>query len=280
MQETPHRIAVVMPFVERQTARVVECIARWHDRPPFSDDARLANIRAQVDLVFYYHRLPALQPAESRRQIEAALDAMPSNGRFFQRDRAFFWYANLTAEEDVYPVGANLMFYNLFEHSFATLSQDSRRYIFLMEADVRPLRANWMNKVFNETLGSPFWVRGSQFHGRYLPPHFRLHINGNAIYGVHDREFVELLKRVKATWSLAMGYDNNIGQYLIQEQNYQYWYDYIHMYQYADFIRNMHWTDYSLADFEARHPNTFLVHNGNNTDAPHENTEYTKLPEN
>jgi hypothetical protein len=279
MQETPHRVAVVMPFVERQTDKVVECIGRWTDRPPFSDDVRLSNVRDQIDLVFYYHRAPDLQPQSSRDAILAALDALPDNGRFFHRHRVFFWYANLTAEEDVYPMGANLMFYNLFERSFGELSRDSRRYLFLMESDVRPLRANWMNKVYNESLGSPFWVRGSQFHGRYLPSHFRLHINGNALYGVHDAEFVELLKRVKASWSLSMGYDNCIGQFLVAEQNYQYWYDYIHMYQYADFIRNMHWTDYSFADFERRFPNTFLVHNGNNTDAPHERTEYTKLPE-
>jgi hypothetical protein len=277
-QETPHRIAVLIPFVERQLAMLEHCVRRWLDRPPFS--AEHSHVRDSIDVILYYHRTPAHMPEETRNRIDALFNAtMPSTPRFFRRDRVSFMWANLTDEEDAYPAGANHMFYNLFLRN-ATFEALSRRYKFfaLLEPDVRPLRQAWANKVYNETLGSFFWQKGSQFHGRYLPAHFRTHINGNAIYGLgaEAEAFVDMLRKVQASSSIRMGYDNNIMQWLLAEQNYQAWYDHVHMFVYADFIRNLHWTAYDFGEFERKFQNTFLIHNGNATDLG-ETTVFTTL---
>jgi hypothetical protein len=117
-------------------------------------------------------------------------------------------------------------------------------------SDVHPIRHHWANKVYNESAmsSSPYWMKGSQFHGRYLPVHFRV---GDLCVAVRSscviarvcavpyqrqchiwswrqtiRRFVARCKargewcsvksvcvaQVKKSYSLRMGYDNNIFQ--------------------------------------------------------------------
>lgn len=260
--ETPHRLAFIMPYIESQTDKVIDLLQQWTDRAPFDERADGA-VRAQCDLIFYYHRSEQVHREQHADSISAILDALPSDNASsqFDRSRVRFIYADLTDREDIYPNGANHMFYNLFfrESTYEPLVA-SYRYFMLLEPDVVPLRARWGTKVYNETLGDQFWMKGSQFHGRYLPAHFRTHINGNALYALGQPKFVDYLKLVKKSYGMHMGYgkspiddlvvalgnifltrkpalDNNIMQFLINDGNYQLWYDYVHYFVYSDFIR-------------------------------------------
>eukprot|EP01108_Squamamoeba_japonica_P004838 TRINITY_DN3814_c0_g1_i1.p1 TRINITY_DN3814_c0_g1~~TRINITY_DN3814_c0_g1_i1.p1 ORF type:complete len:311 (-),score=61.37 TRINITY_DN3814_c0_g1_i1:38-970(-) len=278
--EAPHRIAFIMPYIESQTDKVIDLLQQWTDFAPF-DERVDGAVRDNCDLLFYYHRSEQVHREQHSASISAILDALPSDSAAqFDRSRVRFIYANLTDREDIYPNGANHMFYNLFfrESTYKPLVE-RYRYFMLLEPDVVPLRARWGTKVYNETLGDQFLMKGSQFHGRYLPAHFRTHINGNALYALGEEKFVELLKLVKKSYGMHMGYDNNIMQFLINEGNYQLWYDYVHYFVYSDFIRNMHWTVFSSKAMLRDHSNTFLVHGGNDTDSDNL-VRYTNLPTN
>ena len=73
-----------------------------------------------------------------------------------------------------------------------------------------------------------------------------------------------------------MGYDGCI--YKLFMEDYQLYYDAVHYLVYADFIRNLHWTNYSRRK-QLQHTNTFLLHGGNNTDTFDESVRYTNLPD-
>lgn len=154
--------------------------------------------------------------AQYGASIDAILSALPqNNASHFDASRARFIYANLTDKEDQYPEGANHMFYNIFlrdEMHDALAAQ--YKYFMLLEADVAPIRAGWGTKLYDETRGDHFWMKGSQFHGRYLPKHIRFHINGNALYALGEPEFAKVLRAVKGSWSLKMGYDGCICESL------------------------------------------------------------------
>ena len=110
----PHRMAILVPYIESQTDKLLDLVAQWRRTPPFESGGSVAPERAQIDLILYYHRSEAIHRSFNG-SIETILDALPQrNASHFDSERVRFLYANLTDAEDEYPQGANHMFYNLF----------------------------------------------------------------------------------------------------------------------------------------------------------------------
>ena len=114
--------------------------------------------------------------------------------------------ANLSVDEEGYPSGPNFMFYHLFgkEH----LRQRLRPYshAFWIEWDVQPVRALWIDSVVELASGTACcWMSGSPYVGRGLdsavtnPKNspWLFHLNGNALYELHNEEFTQFLELVK-----------------------------------------------------------------------------------
>ena len=157
--------------------------------------------------------------------------------------RSKFLSANLSAQEDIYPQGPSNQFYRLF--SSTSLAGSQYDFLFLMEHDVRVVRAGWLDALWLEVAtpaadlehyggaaspsgwpapgrggDSAFYVKGSILRGRRVDSNLKYaecseewkdarqwlrHINGNAFYAVGSQAFRSL---VNATRQL---YDPNSG---------------------------------------------------------------------
>ena len=174
-RNSEHRIAFIVPFIESQTERLTQLLTRWSEFHPFDGKTDRA-VRDKCDLIFYYHRSEEEHRKQHMTSISAIFDALPSDaGSQFNRSHVRFLYANLTDAEDKYPIGANTMFYKLFltTNTYISLSK-KYRYLMLLEPDTVPIRSRWAWKVYTETLGDQFWMKGSQFHGHKLSEGIRM----------------------------------------------------------------------------------------------------------
>jgi hypothetical protein len=245
-----------------------------------------------VHFVLYFHRDAASLSAVDRIVVERSIHALSrqvlaqvptellDDGLPSPMFSITWMFANLTQKEDRYPEGANYMFYRMWEKDQPAYEalRSVAPVTMLLESDVVPIRDGWLQALYREAASyRTWWMKGSQFHGRYLPDHVRVHINGNALYSLDDPGFDAIVARARASWSIRMGYDNSV--YRIIREDWTAFRDFGHKFVFADYVRNYHWTEYSLTDLLARAPNTYLVHGGNNTDAgPHkESRAYTSL---
>ena len=114
--------------------------------------------------------------------------------------KVFTLCANLTAEENRYKgiraaYGPNAMFEGLFRSIWGAYG-----YMFLMEADTSPIKPLWLDRLLWESVlaPGPFWVKGSACHGCVPDEPFGRtfgdrHINGNALYNLHDTAFRDFI---------------------------------------------------------------------------------------
>lgn len=106
-QETPYRIAFLIPYIESQTDKLLDAMSNWREFLPFDDASD--NVRRACDLVFYYHRSKALHEqkfAASRQSILDALRGATNDSRNnFLFENVHFMYADLSDEDDRYPEG-------------------------------------------------------------------------------------------------------------------------------------------------------------------------------
>ena len=106
-QETPHRIAFVMPYIESQTDKLLDAMSNWREYLPF--DAANDNVRRACHLVFYYHKSKALHEtnfaASKRLILDSLRNATNDASNNFVFDNVHFMYADLSDEDDRYPEG-------------------------------------------------------------------------------------------------------------------------------------------------------------------------------
>jgi len=192
------RVAVVIPFIERELDAILESLAIW---------ARLGEActvprQGGAGLIFY----PGQPLGNSSSHIESRLEAIPSFSSLVAPcfDEIRTVSARLRPEQDTYPSGPSFMFYKLFLDSHIR-DEELQGYTHLMwmEGDVFPIRRYWINAIVEEACGSRFWMKGSVFHGRrwdmaMLPDTFQWisHLNGNALYNLRDQRFGKFLQLV------------------------------------------------------------------------------------
>eukprot|EP00326_Haptolina_ericina_P028413 CAMPEP_0181168778 /NCGR_PEP_ID=MMETSP1096-20121128/459_1 /TAXON_ID=156174 ORGANISM="Chrysochromulina ericina, Strain CCMP281" /NCGR_SAMPLE_ID=MMETSP1096 /ASSEMBLY_ACC=CAM_ASM_000453 /LENGTH=283 /DNA_ID=CAMNT_0023256185 /DNA_START=595 /DNA_END=1447 /DNA_ORIENTATION=+ len=102
--------------------------------------------------------------------------------------------ANLTTQEDVYPLAANRMFYKLLEGFFVLKRHD---YMLYMEVDTVPVRRLWLDAIsmLIPPFSEPFWLKGSA--PRNDVGRDNLHINGNALYNLRDTDLLRLYRQAE-----------------------------------------------------------------------------------
>jgi hypothetical protein len=186
--------------------------------------------------------------------------------------------ANLRESEDDYPEGINLMFYRLVLGEVHGEELARYTHVFWMEPDVVPIKIHWLDALVRESSDGQFWVKGSLYLGDMFDDasigkdwQWIGHINGNALYRLHNREFAYFLRVVVDLEPPQNGwkpFDVSIWKVL---HDFPYFW---HVHQrvakhfvYADFLD--HWS-FSLTDKDVEYshanPMTFLIH-GNNASA-------------
>ncbi|CAM9443683.1 unnamed protein product, partial [Ectocarpus sp. 8 AP-2014] len=196
------RLGVVVPAYDGDLARAVSSLERW---PAKCSPLTLEN----ADLVLYYAE-------EESSATASALESISSTaGRCFSRTRIV--YANLAEEDDIYPQGPSVMFYNMFLDEDVRSSLSEYDALSIIEWDVLVASDNSFEELYHAAfrVNEEFWVKGSNLEGTSFHSNADAiemwqvlgHINGNAIYNNDDPAFVEYVEYTRSRWGYEHPYD-------------------------------------------------------------------------
>ncbi|KAK4530164.1 hypothetical protein CCYA_CCYA03G1021 [Cyanidiococcus yangmingshanensis] len=185
---SPAELAIVRPFTASQIPRLFLSLRKWDDLWAFP--CASGEYSKSVDLVFY---------ANNEETLRMARSEFPTDYLWHRCFRTIRWVeANVDPEADVHPDGTCYQFYNMFSDP---RFRNHYRFVFLMEPDVHPIRAYWLDSItqmlLQGTASDHFWIRGStsKCPGRYAFNDY--HVNGNAIYNISSPEFRGFIAKVQ-----------------------------------------------------------------------------------
>ncbi|MEM7766922.1 MAG: hypothetical protein AAF253_05475 [Pseudomonadota bacterium] len=194
--------AIAVPTTEFEVDDICQNIRLW-DMPAYHPVLQ-PNAYGRCDLVFIFSKAPT--PA-IKTQILAAWDETRFLKQMFRGGAPVFLSADLSEEVDTYQreyvtqpgeagfkSGPNLQFFA----SMAQLGAHYRDFIFFMETDCAPVRPGWLTALDAQARGDvESWVIGSHYRGvAKITRRFFMHLNGNALYRVGDKEFRAFLSDV------------------------------------------------------------------------------------
>ncbi len=281
----PLRTAVVVPFVWCQLQlRVAQNFAAWRATPPCNpDDLTQRATLGALSLVFYFNRdLDSVLELDGRSGKPALTSLWESLGPL---QRCFpggvhYISANLTDEQNVYPTGTCVQFYD----AFAVLRRLRFDHWFQMEPDVFALRPGWGVRLAELASQNArcqnFWQAGSL--PMYPNSHDFLaridngtsldqHLNGNSLYCLSDARFDDYLSRVQrasphgcgsrteAGWPL-FGFDYAMYRFRAHPAHQEYMRTVKHKFIATGFIVNIARQQLNASELLALHPEMFLVH--------------------
>jgi hypothetical protein len=149
---------VIVPFVPKQKKKLLQSLALWSDFPPCSGRAHPFLSLRRPRLVFFVAFVKEGKEdrinAAFREEVVAGIPEAAA--KCFEKVE---WLeVGLTAEENVYPKGPNLM----FEAMLRQANQSSYQYVMFMEPDVRPIQSNWLTQLvlLCSWPQAHFWVKG------------------------------------------------------------------------------------------------------------------------
>jgi len=177
--------------------------------------------------------------------------------------KIIFSSAGLTPEETIYHYGNYRGPNNQWLKTFELPVMKDYDYWFLVEPDVIAMKDFWLDRVFEEAVFSidDFWMKGST---NRIPWYGSWHMNGNAIYKLHDKEFKtvvldEVAKRPDLPFDLTT-MSSFFGQ---QKSNGAYYKTIQHKVVFSDYIQD--WSSgaefFPYEQILKENPNTVLVHN-------------------
>lgn len=272
---------LIIPFHARQEDSV-ESIVKYFKRFPPCSDPRVAledhegasYFRRKLDhplgwnitLVFYVSSPPDLQ---LKWRLETFVEGLPMNAkRCFSSVQTIF--ISIPEGQDNHLVGSRMMFEKMINHQIGLVNP---RYIFYMEPDCLPLRPYWLSVIDSLTRypNKNFWMKGSIFRGPldaiYEAKVFhKIHINGNAIYNLADKRFVEYyfkeVRPVIKRYYENGGYDGDFARLYTRPEAINRTREIAHHFQFSDFIQN-HWHgEYQPAVIRNTSDITVLIHGG------------------
>ena len=194
-----HVLAVLIPFVTEDIPRILAGMERWAALGPACDLSQPSN----VSLRFYHSQSQQQYEAQHVPYIESLLSQRPAVMRHvvpcFSSIQTVF--ASLTAAEDGFPSGPSWMFFRLFL-SYSESLMAGFTHVYWMEWDVTPVRPYWLDRLQQLTHGEEFWMRGARYRGPAFDETVKEpsswswvgHLNGNALYKLHDTEFEQFLR--------------------------------------------------------------------------------------
>jgi len=264
-------LAVIIPFLKCQVARLTTSLSHWDRLRPCS---RLRQTR--TSLIFHYNKYadPVLVT-----ELISVWDKLPHEvADCF--DLVEIWSADLSEHEDTYPLGPCLMFHRTFLHTRKLEITHWLQY----EPDVIPIRKGWLDKalqlVEDNSDCAIWWQLGSE--PAYDSPtdylktsdgtsDVDLHINGNALYCSSSEEFANYRRSVRISRPPMGCYgDSKIGEFnghdhsLYRFRHTKHGSDvsqHIHYkFRLDPFIRNFGASSYDISSVLRKHPATYLVH--------------------
>lgn len=267
---------VIIPFHTSHVSRVEANLKTWMENVPCSRDARHpAQPNAPFHLVLYSsadsRKRQYISELETRLQYAVGNLTQETLGCFQSIE---IQHANLSGPSDTYYRGTRLMIEKLILGKVRL--QYAPAYVYYMEPDCVPIRANWLNALDLSVRWptSVFWMKGSIYRGsnkgvyasRHPPLYF--HINGNAIYNLGDRHFKAFyVKHYRpfinsVSKTRERSFDTDFYRFLHDIDNIVVTKTIIHKFVYTELVQNYWRSSYSLAKLRNEAVNTYLVHGG------------------
>jgi hypothetical protein len=273
---------LVVPFHAKQANKIQEFLNGWIKYPPCASlnppQGGLANVNCHprmgedVELIFFIGSMNNTKEIEQKvmdMYYGLPQDVRKCFGSVGTRSQ------KLGQTDNSYMLGAKSMFEKFLNNSLLFTKEPF--YAFYMEPDVRPVRAGWLSWVDAQCRwpAPKFWVKGSQFRGEPLLRRAKnivtkLHINGNAIYNLRDREFKKfyfemVLPFIKNAghkpWLVA--YDLLFMTFVLENyQDYQDYQKHLHKFVLSDFIQNRYHANYTVQEVIEESDSTYLIHGG------------------
>ncbi|CAF2625533.1 unnamed protein product [Rotaria sp. Silwood2] len=253
-------LAIVIPFIQNQFNNLIH---QLNFKQIYSPCRNQLN---SIDLILYHNE-----------KIFSLLDNQTHQINYqnncFKNIRIFA--ADLSKEENRYPIGSAVMWKKLFiDEQFSNISLRYYGYthFFLMEPDTRPIRSYWVDAIVEQIINgrdresyiaTQWWMIGSIYRGFESIGQRFLHINGNALYHLSS-SFIQFLECVRYEYRFnskkSVGYDLDLFLYLLKNinQGKTFW----HKFQFSDFIQNC-WhsgCNETNEEFLYDNPNTYLIH--------------------
>jgi hypothetical protein len=253
-------LAIVIPLIESQFNQTSTQLKLNKFYPPCHNHSN------SIDLIFYCDKK---KNSVSKNNI--------SQYNYSNRcyENIHYIFANLSDEEDRYPVSSANMWRKLFiNEQFSPISLRARGYthFFLMEPDTRPIRSYWLDAIVEQIMNghnresylcTKWWMMGSIYRSSEPIRSNFLHIDGNALYHL-SCDFIQFIENISIEYSYnseqSMRYDLDLFSYLFNhaEQAKNLW----NKFQFTDFIQNCWYTTCNETDIEFiyNNPNTYLIH--------------------
>ena len=204
-------VALVIPFTRREVeSSLNRSLSFWREYPPCVSTRKTRRL-GDVHVAFHYN---LDLHAEEGKRVEAAVrrawvTALPPSVRAcFTRRSPTFMSANLSSEDDAYPVGPCAQHWRTFD----ALQRDDSPFDhwFQFELDVTPVREDWGTRMLalaraNGPNCSEWWQLGSLplgdditgafiVRGRAVPDQ---HLNGNSMYCLRSHEYDAYRRQVR-----------------------------------------------------------------------------------
>jgi hypothetical protein len=201
--QQPH-LVVVIPFISADIPRLTEGIRKWAALGPVCN-WRQEDVQRRVALRFYHSQSAAAYELERSAYIERwmRLERVIAENVLPCFDSVHTMFAELTPAQDGYPEGPSNMFFKLMlDHSHSLLRSFS--HVYWMEWDVRVVRRHFVDALYGITVQGGFWMKGSRYGGGGFDDIIQDrsswdwvgHLNGNALYKLHDPQFERFLELV------------------------------------------------------------------------------------
>jgi hypothetical protein len=304
VRKTASRMALVLPFTQHDAQHVLGVLRSWEEEGDPCPQIRHLDARRFIDVVFWFNK-ELLDPAIEEFANSFTLEARAALSFLSQRAcfrHVKFLSAGLSEAEDRYPAGPSNQFYALLLNEVGGFT-GRYDYFFLMEQDVRVVRAGWLDALWLECATPPeFFWKGSILRGRRADPNLRArkyseewlhvnewlpHINGNALYRLGSAEFTELVRETKLKYDPNSGwrpYDTSLWTNLVsnymQPDAWPRYQQYAHRIVHSDFIQN--WSEEVTAEVEAtirQYSNsTFFIHGSLHSQGDKKNNPLLALP--
>lgn len=269
-------LAVVVPLIASQVSRLRVSMSMWGT----AEGLPCTNVdgsSSRPHLLFYFDRpLDEDSVASAVREIRqftagnnalrAALQRCFANVSYTSaslsaadtlNSRKFDMLRNLASSR-----GSNNQFWNAFS------AHAAYRHMFYMEPDTWPLKPNWLSIVDSVSRDNGFWMRGTlmRYQPRFVvaPEPYRSaytrHINGNAIYDLHDLCFAHYRELVRVAYGDA-AFDVAMSLYRTPRYQYRLEHALAHRFAATNIIADMGVEQFSTSDeMRLKLPGTYLVH--------------------
>jgi hypothetical protein len=280
-------VAVVMPVVPCQLhMRLATNLRTWQHNPP-CNTAQLQRLQqlGSLSLVFYFNgNLDDMAPAiggdassQTVRDMLAAQWSALGQLRTCFVGGVHYLSANLTEQEDKYPIGTCLQFHR----ALPLLRARGFDHWLLMEPDVLPIRGEWGVTVAELAVSNAncrsFWQAGSVpvfKDEKYDVLHLKdkrqykadTHLNGNSLYCLADMGFDDFFMQVQRAsrhgfcGEMQYGYDFAMWKFRNHHRNRRYMNFRFSKFLISDFIANFGEQPYDADLLRQEHPGLVLVH--------------------